>query len=991
MCHGKLLKLFLVVLALALWAGTANAQVTATYTTGGASVTNVYLSYVSGGTGNVTSSAAITLSLGVGDSSGDTYTATPSYTTGNNWLSTTGAGSTLPETDFVISLGTPPAAGAYSGSISIQDTTSNTAAYTVNVFLVVAPLSQSGTAPATSLTYVQALGGTQATTAQTTVTVASVDPSNFDTFTVTPNSNCNWLAISPTSGYQAKHGTTQTLTISMNPANLPASVATAQSVTNCSIALKYNNVTFYTYSPSLYVVGAQPLTATAPTYGSVSSLIYNKGTSSATQATASTTVKVVAAAPTSLFSLDLATMPAWLAVQSGLSPTYTANANSGAGDTVVFTVNTAVAAGMATGNYVANVGFYVSGCQELTVPISLQVSNASPSVTEVPSAAQNISYTVGSATPVPVATLYSSDEPVPFTATCTVVYSGTYTATAGFTTPCQLNGQTGATANVVNGTTFTWGYQMTATLDGGLFAATVGNTVQVTFTFSGIASPPAPVVYTYTIQPGIPTATSTVPTSISANFPHADAPVVLVKGTNFIGTASIAGSSVVQTQVWIGSTLLTSSNANSVGSYVVVNSNLIQVTLAAGTLPAVAAGKTGSVVIGVANQIAAAAPAASQASATLNVTNSPVIYAMTDTASFLQPAALGGTNSFAPYELVSIFGDNFGLTGSASASAAFDSYGKVITPMVLTPAQGSTKATTLAVTFTKGTTVFTAPVLFSNQNQINAIVPSGITVGNNYTVTVTAAGLSSDALYTVGTQAADPGVFTLLSDGTGGGAIINQNGSINGVGHVAHASDVISIYLTGLGVPDSTGVDAAQTTNTGFPDACVAISNTASGTPGLLQVVNTKVGSTYASPNWTSIDGAIMNYGAHDIIEGTAPNTNYPPCMATATITVSFGPSSNQVISTTIDYAGFRIGGRALPDQRYGSGKFDARGRDFPGRDSRAGPGGHHTSRWFHLLQPAWCHHSVLANYTHCITLRRREFNPASAFFCRLAPCGTLK
>jgi uncharacterized protein (TIGR03437 family) len=573
---------------------------------------------------------------------------------------------------------------------------------------------------------------------------------------------------------------------------------------------------------------------------------------------------------------------------------------------------------MPTGNYSQMVGFIAGTYGDVYATISLQVANATPGLTEQPGTETFTAVTPNGNVPIPTATLYSTDEPVPFIATCTVAHTATYTATSGWLVPCSLNGfaangaGSAAGSNVVNGTAFTWGYAMNATLDPVLFQATVGNTITVTFTFSGVANPPNPIVYQYTLQPGIPTVTGVGPTSASANFPKADSLTVLVKGTNFIGQNSISGNSVVPTQVWLGTpaVLLTAANANTAGSYVVLNANQMMVTIPGTAIPAVAAGKLGTVVIGVANQTGASAPTAATATGTLDITNNPVIYAITSTASYGMPA-IGANPAFAPYELISIFGDNFGLTGSATASAKFDAFGKVISPMTLVPASGSIKATTLAVTFTTGKTVLTAPVLFSNQNQINLIVPSAVVVGTNYTVQITAAGLSSDGLFTVGTVAADPAIFTLASDGTGQGAIINQSGAVNGGGKPAAASTTFSIYLAGLGVPDSTGVDAAPTGATNWPGTCVQISNAVASTPGLIQVVNLKVTGTNAytppSPAWTTIDGAIMNYGPNAIVEGTGSDLNYPPCMATATITVTVGPATNQV-ATTVVYAGFVSG-----------------------------------------------------------------------------------
>jgi hypothetical protein len=125
-------------------------------------------------------------------------------------------------------------------------------------------------------------------------------------------------------------------------------------------------------------------------------------------------------------------------------------------------------------------------------------------------------------------------------------------------------------------------------------------------------------------------------------------------------------------------------------------------------------------------------------------------------------------------------------------------------------------------------------------------------------------------------------------------------------------STIISFYVTGLGAPDSIGLDAATANVTNYPATCVAAVGGTALAPSLLTVVNTKVGTTYASPVWTNIDGAVMNYGVHDIIAGNTGDLNYPPCMATAAITVTFGtPLVNSIVVTGtagvggITYAGF--------------------------------------------------------------------------------------
>jgi uncharacterized protein (TIGR03437 family) len=300
-----------------------------------------------------------------------------------------------------------------------------------------------------------------------------------------------------------------------------------------------------------------------------------------------------------------------------------------------------------------------------------------------------------------------------------------------------------------------------------------------------------------------------------------------------------------------------------------------------------------------------------------------VIYAITSTASFVEPP-LGSNPSVAAYDLISIFGDQFfglaPLTGPTSATAGVSVTGSISNPLVsnkvptaLMIGGTSTKAVDLSVTFTSTDgkkTAFSAPLLFANQNQINAIVPSGMTIGSAYNLTVTS-GTSTSANSPVNIVTADPGIFTLASDGSGQGAIINwtvPSGlsapfTINGSTNPVTAGDTVAIYLTGLGAPDSTGADATSNIGT-----CVAISNTVSKN-GYLQIVNAPPsgsGATAPAKAWTNIDGAIFQT---NLLLGQS----FAPCMVAETVTVTFGTGPGAVTTDSgqgdgVTFAGWSVG-----------------------------------------------------------------------------------
>ena len=132
----------------------------------------------------------------------------------------------------------------------------------------------------------------------------------------------------------------------------------------------------------------------------------------------------------------------------------------------------------------------------------------------------------------------------------------------------------------------------------------------------------------------------------------------------------------------------------------------------------------------------------------------------------------------APGSLFSVFG-----TGLSRQSAS---------------AQTLPLPTTLGQTqvFLNGTA---APLVYVADGQINAQMPVGIPTGQPITMTVTNAGVVSNAV-TLNLPPAAPGIFTI----NGTQAIVqNPNGSINSSTSPAHVGDILVAYLTGGGAVDS--------------------------------------------------------------------------------------------------------------------------------------------------------------------------------------------
>jgi len=153
-------------------------------------------------------------------------------------------------------------------------------------------------------------------------------------------------------------------------------------------------------------------------------------------------------------------------------------------------------------------------------------------------------------------------------------------------------------------------------------------------------------------------------------------------------------------------------------------------------------------------------------------------------------AASGAGGAVSPGEIVSVWGTNIGPAQGV--------------PMVLTPDGGSiTKSLGGTQVFFDGAA---APLLYASAIQVNAIVPYA--VSGSTQVQVQYQGTLTNKL-TLPVQAATPGIFSLDSSGTGGGAIINPDYSINTPLNPAARGTQVTIYCTGGGITNPASVDAA--------------------------------------------------------------------------------------------------------------------------------------------------------------------------------------
>ncbi len=356
----------------------------------------------------VTASFVVTAST----TTATTYTATP--LSGSPWFSVTCASGTATTTlgdicTIVVDSSTVDAlTGTATDSIVLQPTPSGTSfSVAVNLTLTASTApSTLATASTISLVYVSN-GLANQTSAKQSGTITTSD-SSLETYAVS-GSLPTWLTATPTTGQIASSGSdTVAFVVAQSGANsLPAGVHSA------TVDLAISGEGVMPVVVTLTVIAAQPLSLA--TTSPLVDFGYVRGGTVPSSITA--VVQYVGPTSSIAYTVNAATVPVWLTA----TPTSPANA---AGVNVVFAPVSAVVPGLAAGNYTASVFLTAAGASSaLSVPVVLTVSNtaATMSLKEGTTTIPAI-FTMSSSpvVPTPVVTVLSSDEPISFSAACTV-------------------------------------------------------------------------------------------------------------------------------------------------------------------------------------------------------------------------------------------------------------------------------------------------------------------------------------------------------------------------------------------------------------------------------------------------------------------------------------------------------------------------------------------------------------------------------------------
>jgi uncharacterized protein (TIGR03118 family) len=185
-------------------------------------------------------------------------------------------------------------------------------------------------------------------------------------------------------------------------------------------------------------------------------------------------------------------------------------------------------------------------------------------------------------------------------------------------------------------------------------------------------------------------------------------------------------------------------------------------------------------------------------------------------------AASWQIGSIASGEIIVIGGQTVGAVPLTSASI---------------PASGSIGTTLANVTVTINNVK--APILYTMGSITSVIVPNFVIPSDSANIVVQTPGQTTKA-FTVGLAPSSPGLFALNAAGTGPLVAINQDGTLNSSANAAAAGSIVTLYATGTGLTNPTGVTGAIQTEALTPFQKTAV--TIGGKPATVVYAGTPAG-----------------------------------------------------------------------------------------------------------------------------------------------------
>jgi uncharacterized protein (TIGR03437 family) len=470
----------------------------------------------------------------------------------------------------------------------------------------------------------------------------------------------------------------------------------------------------------------------------------------------------VSASPSASYTASASSTGNWLSISPTGSLTTSAN------PALTVSVNQS---GLTANTYYGTITLVANGITQ-TVQVTLVVSSSTSTggagnvtvtangVAGTPSLA--FTYTVGGSAPTPQTLQVvsaSGSAPVSFTISSNATWlSAGVTNGTSLNTPVNNPGFTVGIVTPVSLTASTTPYNATITItpNGGTVV-----TVPVTLTVQAAAAVTAtPTMLSFAYQAGNANPTPAT-VSVSGGGQSLGFTAAVTNGSNWLSVSPTSGTTPT---TGTSPLTVTATPGNlGAGSY---NGTI----LVSGTGTA-----TGSTSITV----------------TLTVTAPlPTITSVVNAASFIQ-------GPVSPGEIITIFGTAIGPATAAGATTN-PTTGKLATNI------GGVQVLFNGIP---------APMIYASNTQVSAVVPYEIAPIATPAVWIQYVGQTSNA-YQLTSATTMPGVFTQNASGSGPGAILNQNNSLNGPGNPAAKGSIVQLFMTGEGQTSPPSVTGALTTTT---------------------------------------------------------------------------------------------------------------------------------------------------------------------------------
>jgi len=196
----------------------------------------------------------------------------------------------------------------------------------------------------------------------------------------------------------------------------------------------------------------------------------------------------------------------------------------------------------------------------------------------------------------------------------------------------------------------------------------------------------------------------------------------------------------------------------------------------------------------------------------------------------IRNAASGATGAISPGENIVIFGNGIGPAQT--------------TTLTLTNGKVSTALGQTQVLFDG----IPAPIIYASATQTSVIVPYEIAGRPTTNMTVVYSNVSSAPL-TYNVVTAQPGIYTQNLTGSGPGAIVNQDFSVNGPTKPAAAGTAVAVYMTGEGntTPQSATGGVAPLDGTGLNHPVLPVTATVGGVPAQVVYSGSAPGFVYGA------------------------------------------------------------------------------------------------------------------------------------------------